>query len=947
MQKLILFVLIFLARFHAAAQVGHEVSGIVKDSADNAVIGATVILVSSQDSLKTVTNSDGIFILSNVTNAQFLLTVKSIGLKDFTKRYLYNDNTKRIILDPIVLNSQAFILKEVEITGSPAIIYKEDTIEYRASDYKTREHATVDELLKKMEGIEVDKDGTVTAQGSQVSRAKLNGREYSGGDVANAIQNLPADIVEKIQVIDDYGDQAARTGIKDGEAEKVLNIVTKADRSVGNIGHLNAGLGTNDRYGASVFGNRLDGNKQMNAILNFNNTVVGVAGGSNLEGMSGGKMVSNSGRGGNNSVQSNGNRNAGNGTTKPSQANNGSANSDYSGGISTVSRGSIGYSNDLSKRLKLNSSYSFNINNTNSLTDSYSENLTSLGLIFANNESNNDFNTKRHVLSFDLELEIDSANYLRIQPYINYSSTYSSNNSKYEQTGILQQTNIGVNNSKNTNPNLGGTLLYQHFFKKPGRNFSLNLSFNQNNQGKETEQDINILYYDNQTNALIRDSLVHLLVQRENLNNTFRQSMTFSERLNSKSRIDFNAQINRRSYNNSAYTDKITNNANSRIDSLTNVYEYSFTETRLSLNYRRSNGKYDFSFGITGIPTFLKGSSEFLNTSTQRSNFFLVPIARFEYQFSRMHRFSFNYHGNATEPTFDQIQPVRDVSNANNPVVGNPDLKSSFNHTLSFAYNNYIANSRLNYSINGNLRIVDDAVISSISQVPDQYGSFINETSFLNMDGVSTITANYSISKSLADRKYSLRLNGSVIKRDGVTVSNDLINYNKSWTFNQRFGPQINPNEWLELNLNINYIYSKADYTLSDNDNSTKTLALNTDGKIYIKHSTIFSFSFSQNFVSGVNSNVSNNPLIINLALEKQFLKSKNATLSLKAFDILQQNNFVNRVYTDQGFTDTKTNALSRYFMLSFRWILQKWSGEPSKNGKPMIRKGDGSFFID
>src|SRR3984885_5350257 len=254
-----------------------EVSGIVKDAAGQIVTGATITLVSKKDTLKTATNDDGIFIFKNVKMAVFVITIKSIGYTTSVRRYLNNDAVKRIILDPVILKNETNMLKEVKINGTPTITYKTDTVEYRASDYKVRQNATVDELLKKMEGMEVGSDGTLTHQGQQVTKARLNGKDYAGGNVAQAIQTLPADIVDKIQIVDDYGDQAGRTGIKDGDPTKVLNITTRADRSVGDIVRLTASDGSDDRYDERLFAQRIDANEQIGIIGNARNTVNGVA----------------------------------------------------------------------------------------------------------------------------------------------------------------------------------------------------------------------------------------------------------------------------------------------------------------------------------------------------------------------------------------------------------------------------------------------------------------------------------------------------------------------------------------------------------------------------------------------------------------------------------------------------------------------------------------------
>lgn len=921
MHKLLCLFCISMLSLSLNAQTNHEVSGIVKDSTALAVPSAVVTLTSPKDTLRTVTNHDGIFVFKNVHSAQFLLTIKSLGSTAYNNRFFYNDKHARIVLEPIILRSEVRHLEAVNIHGTPAITYKQDTIEFRASDYKVRENATADELLKKMEGIEVDRDGTVTAQGTEVSKARLNGRDYSGGNVANAIQNLPADIIEKIQIIDDYGDQAARTGIKEGDPDKVLNIVTKEDRSVGNIARLNSGLGSDDRYSASIFGNRLDGNQQINTIANLTNAMIPGIRGSN---------TASAGRGTGPS-------------TETSQSNGPLPGA--SGGITTLGRGSIGYRDDWGEKMKFNSSYSFNSANTNSTNSIYSERLTSLGLILANTENNADKDIKRHAFNLDFEYEIDKSNYFRFQPSISYNSTLHTSDYSFEQTGVLHQTNSGITSNLSETPKFGGALFYQHLFKKPGRSLSFNLTYNRSDQQEKNEQDIKTQYYDDETDVLRKDSLSHLLIQRQNLSNALRQSTTFSERLNARSGIDFNAQINYRTYDNNAFTENLSGGESLYIDALSNAYQYAFTETRFSLNYRRTGSKYNLSLGVTAIPTVLAGTSEELTLHTRLTDFFVVPIIRFDYQFSRVHYLGLNYSGATTEPTFEQIQPFRDVSNPNYPVVGNPNLKPSFNHLVSLSYNNYIANSRLNYSLNLNASLVDNSIISGLEQIRNPYGNFVNEISFMNINGVSTLTANYNISKALSDRKYSIGLNGSVIKKDGFSVSNDLLNASKTWTFNQRLGLQINPLEWLELNPNLNYTYSKANYSFSDNSNSTRNVGLHGDGRIYIGETNMLSFNISKNYISGFDFNGSTNPFVINAAFEKHFFKGRNGVVSVQVFDLLDQNNFIERVYDEQGFTDTISNTLGQYFMVSFRLMLQKWTGTPSSKGKPLLRRGDGSFF--
>jgi|GEM_PF-3955881 len=171
-------------------------------------------------------------------------------LKDYRKQLVVNKPAPQKItpkehkliaeasIEPIPIKEPE-LLKEVAIAGNPSIKYKTDTVEYIASDYKVRSNASVDEMLKKAEGFEVSPDGSVTFNGTTVSKARLNGKDYTGGDVAKAVQSLPADIIEKFQVVDDYGNQAGRTGIKNGDPNKVLNLTTRNNQDKG---YVNSGI---------------------------------------------------------------------------------------------------------------------------------------------------------------------------------------------------------------------------------------------------------------------------------------------------------------------------------------------------------------------------------------------------------------------------------------------------------------------------------------------------------------------------------------------------------------------------------------------------------------------------------------------------------------------------------------------------------------------------------
>ena len=941
-----------------------EISGVVRDSSDNAIIGATVTLTSKKDTVRTSTNADGVFILKNVKLATFTLTINEMGYVTKVNKYLQNDAVKKLVLDPIIMVENSKMLKTVTINGVPSITYKVDTVEYRASDYKVRENSTVDELLKKMEGFEVGSDGSVTHQGQAITKAKLNGKTYASGDVAQAIQNLPADIVEKIQVVDDYGDAAARTGVKDGDPQKVLNITTRADRSVGTTGRITGQYGNNDRYNANLFVQRINANQQLGFTGNLRNTVNGVA----STGVQGG--ATNGGGGGSGVGAGAGRGSSSPGTTK-------------SGGPQ------INYRDQWGKKVQAIAGYGYRFTDNNSLNNSYGENFSSIGSSKFMSQSTRESDSKNHNFNLEFDITPDSADYIQITPTFSYSSSTSaansfSNNLNYYTTGFEHPITNGVNSSLNSAPNYSGTIFYQHIFKKPKRNISFQASITSNNTTANSDKNNNYHYYQDTTeNILIKDSVSHSQTFRTSNNTTYRYSSTYVEPLGKFSQFEFNAQVRKSVYDNKALVDTVLANGQVIANHLRdNIYNYSFTETRITFNYRFTGIKYNISLGTTLVPSVLDGTKVNTGTSASvsstRSDFRIIPVFRFAYSWSRTERFTFTYSGSNNEPSFQQIQPFTDTSDPRNIVIGNPDLKPSFTNSLSAQYNNYIANSKLNFSFGVNGSFVQNQISSNTIKIPvvltpaqpatppspaNPAGTpyvpakitYINNTYYVNLNDAHAIVGRYNIAKQLDDRKYNLSLNGNITYSYGVGMngSQDLsgnvtnnVYHNTNWRFDERFGPRISPTDDIEINPYIGYDLSRSFSTLLNaTSTSVQTTSLAVDGRIYFLKSFQVNYSASKNYVSGLNG-LSTNPLVINMGFEKQFLKKKNLYITFNAYDLLHQNNFIEQTLSPEGgYTNTLSNSLSRYFLIGMRLNLQHWSGTPTRNGRQMMRRGDGSFI--
>ncbi len=918
-----------------------EVSGIVKDESGQTIIGALVTLKSKTDTLRTSTNDDGVFILRDVKQATFIITYSSIGSETITKKYLNSDITPKIILDPIILKSKTNELSEVKINGTPSITYKTDTIEYKASDYHVRENSTLDELLKKMEGFEVGSDGSLTHQGQTITKAKLNGKEYAGGDVAQAIQNLPADIIEKVQVVDDYGDQAARTGIKDGDPQKILNVTTRDDRSVGTTGRLTAQAGNDDRYNAQLFVQRINANQQLGVIGNLRNSITGVAStgvqGGATNGGGGGAGVGGNARGG-------------------------------SPGTSQTGSPSFNYRDQWSKKVQVNSSYAYSFTNNNSTSKSYGTTNTSLGTGAFNDQSINQNNRNSHTVHFQMDVDLDSANFLQITPNYSYSNstqarTSIADNTNNYTTGFEHVVSTGSSSSATPSTSYGLTAFYLHVFKKPHRNFSIQVSANHSNSQSNGGSDKDYKYYAlSPPDSLLKDSAINTLTFRTNKNTTYQATVTYVEPLSLISQIEFSGNIRQSNNNSKAIQDSVL--ANGQLKDLTaydNIFNYTTTQSRATLNYRYNGTKVNLTLGATAIPYNLNGTkvdeNVGQNVSTSRSYFRVVPAFRFAYIWSRTERFQITYSGNNSDPSFAEIQPFTDRSDPKNIKIGNPDLRPGFSNSINASYNDYIANSKFNISFNANYTSVDNSITTNTVQlrVPltvnptdPSKNTFqnINETNYINLSGAHSIVGRYNISKQLDDRRYNFALNGNVTYSYTPAMSNNVLYHLTDWRFDERFGPRINPTDNIEFNPYVGYDLDRS-FTTSLNAKPTyyRTIQLAVDGKMYFLQTFQVNYSAHKIFVSGIAN--STNPLVINAGFQKEFLKKKNLVFTFDIYDLLHQNNFIQQTVTATSVTNTVSNSLSRYFMFGMRLNLQKWSGRPMRNGRAMQRRGDGSFIYN
>ncbi|MGG9960465.1 outer membrane beta-barrel protein [Ferruginibacter sp. SUN106] len=917
MRRLVLSLCLTVGIFAAKAQVkGTVIDSASKKPIDKAVVGL-VIKTNPTDTTYTFTNDKGEFNFDVVPASNFSVIITNSGFAPVAKFVPVKQQEKTISIGTVVLASRAKLLDEVIVESAP-IIVKEDTVEYRADAFKTKEGAVVEDLLKKLPGIDVDKDGNVKAQGKSVTRVKVNGKDFFGGDLKTATKELPANIVDKIQVIDDYGDQATVSGIKDGDPDKVINIQLKKDKNKGFFGRATVGAGTQDRYLGSFNGNYFNNNTQISLVGNSNNTNASLFnfGGGGNRGMS--SMIAMGGGGGIDMSQFGGGGNS---------------------GITATNSTGLNYRDQWGKRVSVYGSYSYSHRNTSQLQSISSQNNSANGTFINQQDANSLTTGGSHRATFNVEYQIDSFNYLKVTPNFSYSNSDGNSNTVFNntKTGSGKTTDGSNKNlSDSKSPNLSVNVLYNHKFRKRGRNFSASGSLG-NSSSNSTQDATNLSYY--YQGPFIGPKNIFQYIDQQNDNHNYGVRFTYSEPINKYRSLDLSYSHNL----NYARNDKKTYN----VDSLTqfktmngllsNDYENDFYNNRIGLSLRTTMKKYNYTLGVSVQPVDLQGKSitkDSAYKSITRVNIF--PIARLVYNFSRTKAINATYSGNATQPTFTQLQPVVDSTNIQNVVIGNPNLKPSITQNINLTYNSFnlitgkVLFTALNFSTIKN-QIINNSIINKSTG----YRTSLPQ----NVNGYYNLTGFYNFSKPFKNRKYVFSLNGSANFNHNINLTDDIKTIGQNWVLSQGFGFEYNLKEWLQLGSGVNYSLNDVKYkSTSDKpttfvNSSSNAWTLTNNINVNATKRLVLKYDLDYTMNNGLANSVSQNPVLMNASLEQQLFKKKNGIIKFAAYDLFKQNTNISRSIYGSSITDTRTNKLTRYFLLTFTYRIQKFVGQAAQGG--------------
>lgn len=866
--------ILFAGFFVNSYAQNYSIKGTVLDTAGLPLPGAVVRIKSKTDSIGISANNDGTFTIGKIKSKQFTLSAAFIGFDTFTKQYQIEKGNS-LTIENIKLKPSSNTLDAVVISGVPPVKVTEDTVSFNAKAFPVRDGDAVDEVLKKLPGVKVDKDGNVTSQGSPITKIRVNGKDFFGTDVATAIKNLPADIIKNLQFIDDYGDQAKLTGIKTGEPEKILNLTIQEDKKKGYFARASAGVGNADRYNTSIRGNSMKGERQ----LSFDAT------------------------------SANANMRGGGGD-----------------GVTTRNAAGLNFKNEFSPKLSLDAGYNFNNDRNNTISSTYTQNILQGDgqniSRFEDAQNNNKSDNYSHWMGGNLEYKIDTMNYLKISPNFNYNTGIgnSTGGSLVTQDTLStrrESTNANSSNSFSAKANI----FYNHKFAKKGRNLSSWSNINYSNSGSDRNaynQYINT--HTSKTDSLIQNQLNN----QDNNNFGLNFGASYMEPLWHKTFIEVNYSWNRTSTNNAKETYDVTAGNQVFNPQLSNIYDYQFVTNKVGMNYRYIGEKLNYTVGINAQPAVLTGQNLSRDVKTENRTFNLIPSGRFSYKFSNQQSIDVNYWGRNNQPGFLQLQPISDNSNLQNIITGNPDLKPEFVHSVNAHYKQADWNAGKVILANFRYERTDNKIVTTKARVP---GTVNQLTSYTNTDGYYTIQGDYNISKPLsAERKFTIGYSGSGQLNNNISFTDDSRIEAKNISWRQELEFRVDLKDITNFELETSYSQNLTSYSNTTFSNrQSNRFEYGIEGRNYFFKDLTLGYDFSKQINTGFDNGSVRNPTLLRLSMEYKFMKNDMAAIRVEGFDLFNQNSGISRDVFDNVIVDRQVNRLGRYFMLSLIYRVRKF----------------------
>ncbi|OAV75176.1 hypothetical protein Barb7_01218 [Bacteroidales bacterium Barb7] len=896
-----------------------DVTGkVVEQGNKSPVEQATVRLLGSRDSLfvKGVASSaNGTFTLKGVQPGSYLLHISFIGYEPLYQPLNITGRTNPVQVGNMELSDGAIELGEAVVLGkAPDVVVHNDTTEYNADSYKVTEGSMLEDLLKKMPGVEVSTEGKITVNGKEIKKILVDGKEFFSDDPKVASKNLPSNMVDKVQVLDRLSEMSRMTGFDDGNEETVMNLTVKPGMKEGWFGNAFGGYGGQDRYEGNAMVNRFVDSDQV--------TVMGGANNTNNMGFSdfASTMFQGMGGGGRRNFRGTGN------------------------GSGITSSGNVGtnFNKEFDKKLTLNGNarYSHSDNETEGKT--HRENI--LPGDSSSYESENSYSNNRSDnigANFRMEWSPDTLTKFIFRPDFGYSRSH--------QEGI---NNTSMLDGNRDTVNVGNTSNYSD---GEGYNVNLNLEFSRklNSKGRTLSGSVSGGISDTYSNGMDfsyinyanRDDIdINQRIRYDNTGYNYRAYLSLVEPLGNNNFLQATYSFSQRRQESlkNAYKQSELPNDYSIIDTLQSQnYRNDFINQRASLSFKSIRAKYEYTVGFNVDPSY-NSSENFIGDKTlselSRNVVNFSPMAQFRYNFNRQRNLRIDYNGTTSQPSLTQMQPVADYADPTNIKIGNPDLKPRYENKMTIRLQSFNQESQFAYMLISDGGFVVNEIVNYI--INDNDGSGNRTTTYKNIGGNYNGNLRLMLNSPLTNRKFSVNsmsvasfanTNGIIGKRSGDVIT-DSKNTNKNLTLMERGGIDFRSTH-LDLGVNGNIRYNKISNSLQKESNQNVfNYGVGGLTTIYLPGNFKIESDINWSTNSGYTDGFELNEILWNASASKSFLKGNAATIRLKMYDILQQRSNISRSVTANYIQDSEYNTLSSYFMVHLIYKFSAFKGNAGVN---------------
>ncbi|MGJ1418558.1 outer membrane beta-barrel protein [Sphingobacterium spiritivorum] len=894
-----------------------NVSGLLRDSLDKPIEGATVSLVSGKDSLMTATNKFGYYGFKEVKSAEFLLSIRATGHKPYNRKYFNSDIKPQLNIPPIRLGIKEAQLEEVTISGLRGPLLKGDTTEFWAKDYIVRDYARLEDLLRRMEGITIDPDGSVYYNGQRVVKALFNNQTYFKGSVQEIMKELPADIVERIQIID--RDESGLTSkiLKSEQSVKVLNVVTKADKSAGKMYDISLEGGTQEHYKGQASLRTIDGKDQRSYKMGYSQRPMGLKSDpvpGSISGMTTNVVVRES---------------------RQTESYGRSANA-FAGISQSLAIG----------KFNLTPTYDFKLDNIKKGTERRSETYYEQGNIAVENLQSQKQLDQNHELMTMFNTNSGQGG-LNISGTLNFSYTIFDRNSLERglRSGLVKGLELLEKNEK------GNTLKYNlnvmnesRMTKKLILRTGLYSSLNTERKDETSKNDI----YNNPSDLTKADSSVYQTRPQNNSNWSTNLNNSLIWEKSDLIKYQFNLGLqhkyalrNIRSYLIDDQSSEVYNPELSNYQSETNVGIPIAIEPEISFK----NGIF-LSPSLGGSVQSLSGKITQNGQTIKRSDLLLTPRFKVGFRNSKTGSLSLGLSKSVTQPSIYMLNPTAYYLTAYDVQIGNPKLENTIRNAADIRYEVFLRKMRLSISFLGmytkNEKIITSNRTARI--IPDK-NILITESSYVNMAGGNQLQSHLTITKLLNKLNSTLKLTGNVMQSDNPYMANGKVEGRRSLSQTYHASILYNPVKWLDIAPELKYQGLRDKNSLISSNGSTYSNSFFANAKLgfYLPKDWAINVDLSQAVYNTTNLMTNKSPFVINANIEKRLFPKKNGILSFVIMDATRENAVTNYVSSNMGYSNMVTNTNSRYFLLQFSYRPELFGKSRYDKGKG--RKGDGSFI--